>query len=191
MPKPAKLLFLAGSSRSKSFNKQIAKTANALAQKAGATSTYVDLKDYPLPLFDEDLEASEGQPAQVTALKELFKNHDGIFFACPEYNSSVTPLWKNMVDWCSRQSTGEPLYLCTKGKIVALASASPGGYGGLRGLVHYRQILGNIGAIVLPDQFLLAQAHEAFSEEGTLKDEAQTKRLTNLVQSLIQWTERV
>ncbi len=170
MSKSAKILAFAGSARKDSFNKKLITIAAAGAENTGAKVTLIDLKDYPLPLFDQDLEAAEGAPKNAVKLKELFKSHDGILISSPEYNSSITPLLKNTIDWVSRQAADEKPLECFTGKTAALVSASPGGLGGLRGLVTVRSILGNIGVLVIPDQTAVSKAHEAFQADGSLKD---------------------
>ena len=122
------------------------------AREAGGEVTLIDLKDFPLPLFDQDLEAEQGMPENGTRLKKLFIDHDGLLIASPEYNSSFPAVLKNAIDWVSRPAPGEPSLVAFRGKVATLMSASPGAQGGLRGLVHVRSILGNIGVIVLPDQ---------------------------------------
>ena len=117
-------------------------------------------------------------------LKALFLAHDGLLFACPEYNSSVTPLWKNTIDWVSRPAPGETSLQCFDGKVAALCSASPGALGGLRGLVHVRAILGNIGVLVLPAQVAVPKANEAFQPDGSLKDPKQQASVEKLARSL-------
>jgi NAD(P)H-dependent FMN reductase len=166
-----RILAFAGSAREQSFNKKLVAVAAKAAEAAGAEVTLIDLRDYPLPLMDEDLEAAEGVPEPAKKLKELMKAHDGFLIACPEYNSSITPLLKNVIDWCSRREGDEKPLECYQGKTAALLSASPGGLGGLRGLVHVRAILGNIGVLVLPKQYALSGAGKAFDAEGNLTDE--------------------
>jgi NAD(P)H-dependent FMN reductase len=99
-----KLLFLAGSARQDSWNKQLAKEACALAESKGAVVSWVDLKDYPMPLYDGDVESAQGIPENAKKLKALFAQQDGIFIASPEYNGSFSPLLKNTIDWLSRPS---------------------------------------------------------------------------------------
>ena len=153
-----------------SFNKTLVAIAARAARDAGAEVTLIDLKDFPLPLFDQDLEADQGMPENGAKLKQLFIDHDGLLIASPEYNSSVTAVLKNAIDWVSRPAPGEPSLVAFRGKVATLMSASPGALGGLRGLVHLRSILGNIGVIVLPDQIAVARAHEAFQPDGSLSD---------------------
>lgn len=175
-----KILALAGSTRKDSFNQRLLEIAVAGARDAGAEVTVVDLNDYPLPLYNADLEEEDGLPAAAAKLKQLFFSHEGLLIASPEYNSSITPLLKNTIDWVSRKVGDEAPLQAYRGKVAALMSASPGGLGGLRGLVHVRSILGNIGVIVLPTQIAVGSAHEAFDAEGQLKDATQQKNVMGL-----------
>jgi chromate reductase, NAD(P)H dehydrogenase (quinone) len=186
-----KILAFAGSARKESFNKKLAKIAAEGAKNAGAEVTYLDFCDLPLPLYDEDLEASEGLPDNVRQLKALMKAHHGFVIACPEYNSSITPLLKNVIDWASRPATDESPLACFTGKIALLMSASPGGLGGLRGLVHVRSILGNIGVLVLPDQKAIGNAPQAFDENGNLKDKSQQEAIEQLGNKLVTVTAKL
>ncbi len=183
MSKP-RILAFAGSSRTGSFNRQLVQVAAEGAQAAGADVTLLNLKEYPLPLFDQDLEQKDGTPENATKLKKLFLNHDGLLISSPEYNSSITPLLKNTIDWVSRPADGEPMLAAYQGKVAALMAASPGGLGGLRGLVHVRSILSSIGVVVLPDQVAVPRAFEAFDEDGQLKDEKQRVQVQGLGQSV-------
>jgi len=187
MSSKVKILAFSGSSRKGSYNRKLVKAAAEIAQKAGAEVKEIDLRDdFALPLFDEDLEKSEGHSAGVLKLKELMRTYDGFLVACPEYNSSISPLLKNAIDWASRPREDEPPMAAFKNKVIALMSASPGGLGGMRGLVHVRSIFGNIGSLVLPDQLALPVAHEAFNDDGKLKDEKRQKALENLVGRLVE-----
>jgi chromate reductase len=186
-----KILALAGSTRTASFNKQLVRFAAEAARAAGAEVTVVDLRDYPLPLFDGDLEDHEGLPENAKKLKALFREHDGLLIASPEYNSSITAVLKNTLDWVSRGETDdEPALVAYRGKAAALLSASPGALGGLRGLVHLRAILGNIGVIVLPDQAAVPKAHEAFDAGGRLKDERTVRQVTGVAQGLARFLKK-
>ena len=179
-----RILALAGSARRDSFNKKLVSIAAGGAKQAGADVTVIDLADYELPLFNQDLEAEKGLPAAAVALKKLFVEHHGLLLACPEYNSSITPLLKNTIDWVSRSAPGEPALSAYKGKVATLMSASPGALGGLRGLVHVRSILGNIGVVVLPEQVALPTAHQAIGEDGRLKDEKMQASIEGLGRNL-------
>lgn len=184
MSRVPKLLAFAGSTRLNSFNKKLVRIAADGAREAGAEVTILDLKDYPLPLFDEDLEASAGLPANVRTLKQVFIQHDGFVVASPEYNSSITAVLKNTIDWVSRPMPGESPMAAFRGKVASLISASPGALGGLRGLVHLRSILGNIGVIVLPDQVAVPLAREAFGDDGMLKDARQQQSVRQIGRTL-------
>ena len=154
------------------------------AREAGAEVTVVDLKDFPLPLFDQDFEAEQGMPDNGKKLKKRFVDHDGLLIAAPEYNSSIPGVFKNAIDWVSRPESGEPPLVAFQGKVATLMSASPGALGGLRGLVHVRAILGNLGVIVLPEQVAVPKAHEAFGPNGSLLDAKQQAAIVGLGHTL-------
>ncbi len=181
-----KIVAFAGSTRAGSFNKQLVALAADAARAAGAEVTVVDLRELALPLFDQDLEDASGLPEGAKKFKALLRASDGFLIASPEYNSSVTAALKNAIDWASRaESDDEPPLVAYKGKVAALCSASPGALGGLRGLVHLRAILGNMGVIVLPDQVCISTAHEAFDDAGKLKDERKAKQVAALAKGLV------
>lgn len=184
MTHPPKILAFAGSARADSFNKKLVQIAATGARTAGAEVTYLDLRDLPMPLYDQDLEARDGLPENVLQLKQLMKSHQGFLIACPEYNSSITPLLKNTIDWASRSEPGEPPLTCFQGKVAAILAASPGGLGGLRGLVHVRDILENIGTIVIPAQQAIPNCYNAFDSEGNLKDGKQQAAVQSIAAKL-------
>ena len=165
-----RILAFAGSTRKDSVNKKLVRIAAQGATDAGALVAFIDLKDLPLPLFDEDLEAQQGHPDACKQLKKLLIESDGFLIASPEYNSSISAALKNAIDWASRPAPNEAPLAAFKGKVAGIMAASPGGLGGIRGLVHLRSILGNIGVIVLPEQATLPGAFEAFGPDGKLKD---------------------
>lgn len=181
-----RILALAGSLRTGSLNKKLLAAASSAATAAGASVTTVDLKDYPLPVFDQDYEAEHGMPEQATALKQLFLEHNGLIIASPEYNSSISAALKNAIDWISRRAEGEPMKAAFLGKVAAIMSASPGGLGGLRGLVHLRDILGNIGVLVLPDEVSIPEAHATFADDGALTNERKQGAIESLAGTLVQ-----
>ena len=180
MTQPIKILAFAGSLRKESWNKKLLAIAAAGAREAGAEVTVIDLADYPLPVFDEDLEKAQGLSPNGRKLKDLFLAHQGLLLSCPEYNSSITAVLKNAIDWVSRPSPGEAPLACFDGKVAGLMSASPGALGGLRGLVTVRSILSNIKVLVLPDQMAINKAHEAFDAQGQLKDPGQTAAIKGI-----------
>ncbi len=180
-----RILVFAGSVRKDSFNRKLATLAAAAVNAAGGEVTLLELADYELPLVNEDLQNAQGVPKPAQDLKRIFIDHDGFLICCPEYNSGITPLLKNVIDWVSRKEGTEPPLVAYKGKVAALLSASPSPLGGLRGLVQVRSILGNIGVVVLPDQVTVAKAHEAFQPDGGLKDADLAKRVTTLAQTIV------
>lgn len=187
----ARILAFAGSARRDSFNRKLIAVAAGNAREHGADVTLIDLRDFPMPLYDGDLEAERGAPEHATRLYELMKEHEGLLLACPEYNSSISPLLKNTIDWVSRTREGEPPLAAFTGKVAGLLSASPGQLGGLRGLVHVRSILGNIGVFVIPNQVAVSRAHEAFAESGAIRDEKMAKRIREVVVQLIETTGKL
>lgn len=186
-----KIIAFAGSTRIESYNKKMLKAAIFGAREAGAEVTVIDLRDYPLPLYDGDLEARAGIPDNGKKLKELFNSHHALLLALPEYNSSMSGVFKNTIDWISREEKGETPLQCFIGKVAALMSASPGRLGGLRGLVHARAMFENIHVLVMPEQICVPKAAEAFDEYGILKNEALKKSVEKLGADLVDLTLRV
>ncbi len=186
-----KILCFAGSLRSESFNKKLARAAAQAIEDVGGEATFIDLKDYPMPIYDGDIEASEGLPESAIKLKKLFFEHQGLLIASPEYNSSISAALKNAIDWVSRPQSGEKQLACYDGKVAAILAASPGALGGLRGLVTLRSILGNIKVIVLPDQLAISKAGEAFNDDGSLKDEKQAASVKAIAKRLVDVTGKL
>jgi NAD(P)H-dependent FMN reductase len=167
-----KILALSGSVREKSFNSQLLDIAVTGAKSAGAEVTVVNLRDYDMPLFNQDTEYQEGAPDAVVQLKNLMIQHQGLLIASPEYNGFPSPLLKNMLDWMSRQQNEhEPPMFAYNGKIAAVMAASPGAGGGTRGLTILRILLQNLGVMALPGQVTLGRAGQAFREDGRLHED--------------------
>ena len=181
----------AASLREGSFNRSLIQAGTKAASDAGADVTLLDLGDYPLPLYDANLEKREGLPENALRLKEVFGAHDAFLLSLPEYNGSVTPLFKNTIDWASRPVEGKPGLGWARGKPVALLSASNGALGGLRGLYHARWVLQTIGMIVLPGQKALSRAAGAFDENGDLKDEKELQAVRGVVTALVDIARRL
>lgn len=187
-----KILAFAGSLRKDSYNKKLVKIAVKGAQEAGAFVTYIDLEDYPLPLYNQELEEAKGLPTSAKQLKELFLAHEGFLIASPEYNSSISGALKNVIDWVSRPSTKEEKSLiCFRDKVVTLMSASPSDLGGLRGLVHTRSIFSNLFSLVLPKQKCIPQADKAFDAAGNLHNLEQQKGVLSLGKELALFLQRL
>jgi NAD(P)H-dependent FMN reductase len=163
----------------------------ALATKelalAEADVTRISLADYPLPLYDADLEAKSGPPQAALQLKRMVAAHQGIFIATPENNASVPALVKNAIDWMSRvRERNEAPLAVFKHRVFALGAASPGPFGGMRSLLAIRQILEiGCGALVIPEQVTIARADQAFDDMDNLKDEHLAASLKAVVRRLI------
>ncbi|MCS5565251.1 MAG: NAD(P)H-dependent oxidoreductase [Methylococcales bacterium] len=172
MSKQPSILAFSGSTRRGSFNDLLVRVAAREAQTYDVSVTMIRLCDFSLPLYNADLEAEHGIPDAGLELKKLMQSHQGFLIASPEYNSSLSAVLKNSIDWASRREEGEARLSCFDAKVVGLLSAAPGKLGGLRGLTHLRSILSSMGCLVIPEQMALATAHLAFDDQGQLKDEA-------------------
>lgn len=173
MSEHSKLLFISGSARSGSYNRKLARLGERIAEANGIPSAFADLGDYKMPIYDGDLEQSEGIPEAAYKLKHLMSVHDGIFIASPEYNAGISPLLKNALDWVSRISEdGEAAGAVFKTRVFALGAATPSGLGGIRGLLQLREVLSvGLGAMVIPDQAMVSKANDNFDDDGKLKNE--------------------
>ena len=157
MAHTTRLLFVAGAARAGSYNKRLARLGAEIANANGIHSAFADLGDYPMPIYDGDLEAAEGPPENAHKLKALFEVHHGIFIISPEYNASIRPLLTNALDWVSR----------------------------IRGLTVLRQTLEiGTGALVLPDQFSVSRADKAFAENGHLSDKKSMELYKSTIEKL-------
>ena len=180
------ILCFAGSLRKQSLNKQLAKQAAVLATMLGADGQFIDLADYPMPLYNGDEEAAHSLPESTKTLKAMFTMADGLFIVSPEYNSSFSPLLKNTIDWVSRSHVeGEPSLSAYRGKIAGIASVSPGRLGGLRGLTPLRMLLSNIGVTVVPRQVAVSSAYEKVDDQGVYNDEAMLKGIEQILSDMI------
>jgi chromate reductase len=188
-----KILVIPGSLRTGSHNVRLAALVTKELALAEADVTRISLQDYPLPLYDGDLEAKSGAPANAVALKRMLALHQGVFIVTPEYNASVPPLVKNTIDWISRlRDRGEAPLAVFKRRAFALGSASPGGFGGMRSLLALRQVLEiGCGALVIPEQVTVARADQAFDDMDNLKDEHLAGTLKTAVRALIDAAQRM
>ena len=163
-----KILVLAGSARLDSIHRKLARQTVEALREAGIEATLADLRDFPMPIYDGDLETGEGIPPAAKALKELARRHDGFAIASPEYNGSFPALLKNALDWISRPEPGDRPLEVFRGKVAAILSASPGPGGGRRGLHHLRELLEMMRVSVIPDELAIGAASAAFDAEGRL-----------------------
>lgn len=180
-----KILVIPGSNRSGSYNTKLAAAAAKEFALLGADVTRISLLDYPLPLYDEDLKTNDGIPTNVLKIANMIASHDGVFIASPEYNASISPLLKNMIDWVStiHELDGRPI-VPWKEVALALGAASPGNLGGVRGLNHLRAVMVSIGSMVVSEQTLVPNAETAFSPYGSILSERANSSLINTCQAL-------
>jgi NAD(P)H-dependent FMN reductase len=172
MSVPTRLIALSGSTRRESYNRRLVRIAGEGASRAGGEIHLVDLNDFELPLYHADHEAEHGMPKGAAAFKELCVAADGYLIAAPEYNGSLPAALKNAIDWLSRPGPGETelSHTAFRGKVAGIMSASPGAWGGVRGLAHLRQILAGLNVLVTAEQIALPAAQIAFDEHGRLKN---------------------
>ena len=183
MTKP-KILAFAGSTRRGSFSKQILDVAVQSAEAQGASVTAIDLSDFELPIYNEDLEAANGLPQNAAALQTLLNEHDGLLIVTPEYNGFFPALLKNTLDWISRATETQGPLASFQGKPTGLFSVSPGGLGGIRALGQLRTQMSDLGAVV-STIFSVGGAHEAVGENGQLKDENRQAQLDGAVSATL------
>ena len=186
-----KILAFAGSLRAASWNKLLARLAAEAARSAGAEVTLLDLRDFPMPLYDGDLERDEGLPEHARRLRGLFKAHDGFLIACPEYNAGMPAVLKNAIDWVSRKEGDEPGTVAFEGRLAALCGATPGQFAALRAMEATRQVLANLGCNVLSRRLGVPRAHEAFDAAGALRDPALLAGLEALASELVRLAGRL
>ena len=183
-----KLLCFAGSVRSGSFNQTLAGVMAKELSLMEMDVTYLSLVDYALPLFSVEDEAEKGLPENAVKLAKMLAAHDGVFIASPEHNGSVTPLLKNTIDWISRVrlEDRDPF----SGPVYAIGAASPGKLGGIRSLAHLRDILSALGALTIPEQVSIGEAHEAFDDKGRLKNDRDAMFLRACAHNLVHIGQR-
>ncbi len=180
-----KVLALSGSTREDSANKKLVQEAASFARQMGASVTVIDLKNFPMPLYDADVEENRGLPENAKRLRKMMIDSQVIFIASPEYNGSVTAVLKNTLDWASRGENKQGSSEAFKGKKFVLMSASPSRMGGARGLVHLQNIIENIGGSVLSPQVTVPDAYNAFDSAGRLKDPDLKTKLRDLVKQAV------
>jgi chromate reductase len=183
-----KLLVFAGSTRQNSYNRKLAQAAAAMARAAGAQVTHLELGDFDVPMYNADLEA-RGTPADVMKLKQIGYEHPAWIICTPEYNASYPALLKNTLDWISSPVKSDPVwnddFRSTRGKVVGVLSASPGGLGGLRSQSHLAPLLLNLQCWLAPRNFALGHAGDAFDAQGALVSEAARKNVQGVIDQVL------
>jgi len=187
-----KILVIPGSLRTGSHNARLAAAASYQFAQANAEVNRISLADFPLPIYDGDLQAKSGVPKNAINLKRMIGAHHGVLIVTPEYNSSVPPLLKNTIDWLSRvQDAHETRGQVFRERVFAIAAASENRFGGSRALAALRLILSACGATVIPDQLALSFAGEAYDDMDRLKLPADIEALNALVRQLIDFSQRM
>jgi chromate reductase, NAD(P)H dehydrogenase (quinone) len=187
-----KILVIPGSLRSGSLNARLAAVAAHEIALAGAEVTRISLSDFPLPIYDGDLQAKSGVPKNAVNLKRMIGVHHGVLIVTPEYNSSVPALVKNTIDWISRvQDAHETRGQVFRDRAFAIAAASGSRLGGTRALSALRLILTACHASVIPNQLALSFADEAYDDNERLKHSADGEALKALVRQLIDFSQRM
>src|SRR6201991_1079390 len=187
-----KILVIPGSLRTGSLNAKLAATIALELATAGAEVTRISLSDFPLPIYDGDLQAKSGVPKTAVNLKRMMVSHHGVLIVTPEYNSSVPALVKNTFDWVSRvQDPHEARGQVFRERIFAIAAASGNRLGGTRALAALRLILTACHATVIPNQLALSFADEAYDDMDRLKNQADIDALKGLVRQLIDVSQRM
>lgn len=185
-----KLLVLSGSSRAESFNLKLATRLASIATQEAAEATLVNLADFELPIYNGDLEASEGLPEAAKRLQKLLQENTGLIVACPEYNGFMTPLLINAIDWCTRSEDGSVDLSGFADKTLLVASASPGPGGGGRANTHLKTMLSAIGSIVFPQSLIVSSAFDAFDDRGEFSDASMAKRAQRLIARFVEFSGR-
>lgn len=180
-----KVIAFSGSTRKESCNKKLINNAAEIARKMGANVTVIDLKDFPIPFYDADLEESQGMPEYAKRFRQMIVESNRIIISSPEYNSSLSAVLKNALDWASRTEDGKPSREAFAGKKVAIMSCSPGAGGGARGLVHLRSVITNIGGEVVDLQLVVPNSYTAFNSQGLLESESLREELKKEMEELL------
>ncbi|HWW49104.1 MAG TPA: NAD(P)H-dependent oxidoreductase [Xanthobacteraceae bacterium] len=190
---PTKILVVPGSLRTGSLNARLASLIARELARPDVEVTLLSLKDYPLPIYDGDLEQESGVPAAAVELKRMIGAHHGVVFVSPEYNSSFPPLVKNTIDWVTRvREDGESLGQVFRERVFAIAAASNGKFGGMRVLMGLRQVLAlGCGANVIPKQLALSFAETAYDDNGQLKNPADAAALSAMLGQLVDTAQRM
>lgn len=192
MTKKLKILAFAGSLREHSYSKRVVKTAVKGAEDAGADVTYIDLRDFPMPIYNADDHEQNGFDENALKLQTILSEHHGLLICSPEYNGSLSGALKNALDWTSRPNDEFKMGEVFTGKIGAIMTESPGGFGGIRCLGHLRSILSILGVNVLPSEIAVGKVHEMFDgNDAAMTDEKMKKLLENLGASLIDTLQKI
>ena len=185
MSTPISILAFSGSLRQDSWNHRLVELAADAVRAAGGHVDVIRLRDHPLPVYDQDLEAKDGLPETAIELKRLFIEHDGLLIASPEYNGAYSGALKNTIDWMTRPHGDQSGLACFRGKVAGLMSCSPGQLGGIRGLPALRHLLSGIGTLVLPHQVAVPMIQDEFGDGQRLRSEQMQNAVDRLGSELV------
>jgi NAD(P)H-dependent FMN reductase len=175
-------LTLSGSIRRGSFNQMLQAQMDRKLAAAGVSVTSIDLGDFPMPIFNEDLEA-EHTPDAAARLAQLWRTHDIVFIATPEYNGGVPPLLVNTITWLSRQKPSP-----FRHAVFGIGGVSSGKYGTIWGLSHLRESLTKVGALIVPTLLGIGPAESAFDETGDLVESGIIRKVDQMVDELTRFS---
>lgn len=186
MTEKPKILAFAGSLRKHSLNRRVLRAAVVGAKKAGAEVTFVDLRDYPMPIYNQDDQEAFGFDENALKFQRLIYEHAGLLIASPEHNGSFPAALKNVIEWASRRNDSYEKGRVFPGKVAAMMAASPNTFGGVRSLVHLRGVLTSVGVYVLPTEIAVPFVNDKFDGEGEeMTDERTRQALEALGASLV------
>ncbi|TAK46739.1 MAG: NADPH-dependent oxidoreductase [Xanthobacteraceae bacterium] len=188
-----KILVIPGSVRTGSHNVRLAASITRELALGSFEVTRISLQDYPLPIYDADHEVGSGTPRHALQLRQLIASHHGIVLVSPEYNASIPPLLKNALDWASSTTVaGDAALAAFRGRAFALASASPGKFGGARALTALRQTLElGCGALVIPRQLSVTFADKAFDDADHLSNARDLTQMRHMLRDLVDVAQRM
>ena len=189
--KKPKILAFAGSLRKHSFNKRVLRAAINGAQVAGAELTFVDLRDYPMPVYSPDDQEAYGFDENALKFQRLIYQHEGLLIASPEHNGSFPAALKNVIEWASRRNDDYESGRVFPGKVAAMIAASPGAFGGVRSLAHLRGVLTSVGVHVLPTEIAVPFVGDKFAgDDEEMVDERTMRLLEGLGASLVEMLKK-
>lgn len=189
-PRP-KILAFAGSLRKHSFNRRVLRAAAAGAERAGAEVTFVDLRDYPMPVYNQDYQEAHGFDENALKFQRLIYEHEGLLIASPEHNGSLPAALKNVIEWVSRRNDSYEGGRVFPGKVAGVMAASPNSFGGVRSLIHLRGVLTSVGVHVLPTEIAVPFVGDKFNGDGEeMTDERVRQRLEALGASLVEMLKK-
>jgi NAD(P)H-dependent FMN reductase len=187
MTQHIRIVGLSGSLRSGSFNGHLLRAAARLAPQGMEIAVHTIRG---IPLYDGDVEAAEGIPPVVAALKDEIAGADGLFLVTPEYNNSIPGVFKNAIDWLTRPAGDIPRVF--GGKPVAFIGASPGGFGTILSQEAWLPVLRTLGtAPWFGGRLMVSRAHKVFDEAGAILDPAIEEALSTYVAGFGEHVRRI